>query len=730
MQNHTTMDHKVCSCGKSCMCCQADNLSVTCGCSFEAKQYEYNLNKKLSHEHHEKMNHKDHDMPAMSHADHEAAMSDPKMAAWMEQDMRRRFLISLLLVIPLLILSHWPQLVAGIIPAAWINWILLLLATPIVFWTGSIFITGTYYSLKAKKLNMSVLIATGILVSYFASILIMIIGGNETYFEAAGMLVTFVLFGHWMEMRSRRGTSDALSALFKLVPAQATIMKDGKEIIIKAADLKINDIVVIKPGEKIPIDGVIISGTTSIDESLITGESIPVIKKIGDNVIGGSINQLGSVQFKVTHAQSETMLAQIIKLVETAQNSKAPGQRIADKAAAYLVIIAIGSGIITFAIWYFGAQAPFLMALSFAISAVVIACPDALGLATPTAVAVGTGIGAKNNILIKNATTLEQASKIQIIALDKTGTLTEGKPKVYDIITVPGVSKQELLYLAGSAQKFSNHPFAKAILEKTQELKIDLSSNIKNFEAIAGLGIKAEVDDKKVLAGSSDLFSSLAIDTDVIKTEIEQILQQGKSLSIIAVDGKVIGAFSAADKIRDTAKETIDQLKQMGIEPVMITGDTNTIAQKVADQLCIKRFFARVMPAEKRNYVKKLQDEGKFVAMVGDGINDAAALAQADIGIAIGAGTDVALETASIILMKSDPADIIKAIKLSKATVRKMKQNLFWASIYNLLAIPLAAGLFYPSLGWSLRPEISALLMSLSSIIVALNAVSLRFTRL
>lgn len=724
MDHNNSRTHLNCSCEKNCLCYSAGKLSVTCGCHSEAKQYEYNLNKTLSHVHHEKT-----DMTSMSHKDHEAAMTDPKMAALMEYDMKRRFLVSLVLVIPLFIFANWPHIMSKV-PMTWINWIMLLLATPIVFWCGSIFISGTYYSLKAKTLNMSVLIATGVLAAYGASIIIMFVGGHETYFEAAGMLVTFVLFGHWMEMRSRRGTSDALAALFKLVPAHATIIKDGKEIIVKVSELKINNIVLVKPGEKIPIDGVIIQGQSSIDESLVTGESIPVVKSIGDTVIGGSINQMGSIQFKVTHEQSETMLAQIIKLVETAQNSKAPGQRIADKAAAYLVVIAIGSGIITFIAWYFLASMPLLTSLSFAISALVIACPDALGLATPTAVAVGTGIGARNNILIKNATTLEQASKIELIVLDKTGTLTEGKPKVYDIITAPGVSVKELLYLAGSAQKFSNHPFSKAILEKAEELKIPLSSDIKNFEALAGLGLTAEIDGKKLITGSRDLLQSMKIDTQILKTDIEKILQQGRSLSIVALDGKVIGAFSAFDNVRSTAKTTIEQLKEMGIESVMLTGDTSSIAQQISQQLGITRFFAQVLPAEKRNYVKKLQDEGKFVAMVGDGINDAPALAQANIGIAIGAGTDVALESASIILMKSDPADIVKAIKLSKATVRKMKQNLFWASIYNIVAIPLAAGVFYPAFGWSLRPEISALLMSLSSIIVALNAVSLKYTQL
>ena len=512
-------------------------------------------------------------------------------------------------------------------------------------------------------------------------------------------------------------------------PAKAVVLRNGKEVTIKAEDLAIGDIVVVKPGDKIPIDGEVIHGQTTTDESLITGESRPVIKKIGDKVIGGSINQMGSIQYKVTHAQDETALASIIKLVQKAQYSKARGQKIADKAAAVLVVIAILSGLITFIAWVF-AGASLTMALSFAVSAIVVACPDALGLATPTAVAVGTGVGALHNILIKDAAALEDASKINIILLDKTGTLTEGKPTIDAMMPMPYSTTQQLLYYAGSAQQLMTHPIAHAIIALAQEQSIQLSQNIEQFKALEGLGVQASIDHKMVIVGTPQLFTDKGIDSSPIKQLIDEPLRKGKSISLVSVDGKVIGAFSSTDPLKKTSKKTIEGLKNMGIEPVMITGDNQNIAKQVAQELGITRFFAEVRPEEKSDYVKKMQTEGKIVAMVGDGINDAPALAQADIGIAIGSGTDVALESASIILMKSDPADILNAIMLSKATVRKMKQNLFWAAGYNVLTIPIAAGLFYHNVGLSLSPEVSALFMSMSSVIVALNAVSLKFVHL
>lgn len=774
--NHKEHHHANCKCGKECLSCKAEELSATCGCEMEAKQYEYTASEKLSHEEHNHGNHgktemtetiytcpmhpevrqkgpgkcpgcgmdlipekrkTDHeheghgtsgDFSKISHMDHEAAMTSPQMAKKMEADMRKRFWISFLLSIPIFLYSPVAINFFGLqLPAPIpVNWLLLILTTPIVFWTGSIFITGTYYSLKAKKLNMAVLIATGVLAAYLFSVLLTFIRpDSETFYEAAALLVTFVLFGHWMEMKSRRGTSESLRALFDLVPPKATVIRDGKEVSIPSAEIVHDDVVVLRPGDKVPVDGQIVEGETTIDEALVTGESIPVTKTMGAKVIGGSVNVTGTAKFKALQVGSETVLAQIIKMVETAQNSKAPGQRLADKAAGWLVIVAIGSGLSAFLGWYLGADAGFITALTFAVSTVVIACPDALGLATPTAVAVGTGIGAKHNILIKDAATLENTSKLNAIVLDKTGTLTEGKPKVTDIAPLDSLQEAEILKYEASIESGSNHPIAKAIVEEAAKRNIQLVKP-SQFESIAGHGLKATIDGKRILTGNEKLMSTNGIDLKAARATIDRLAGEGKTLSMLAIDDRIAGVVAVADTVRPSAKKSIQGLKGLGIEVAMITGDHKKVAEAVGKELGIDRVFAEVLPQDKAGYVKKLQDEGKNVAMVGDGINDAPALAQADIGIAIGAGTDVAIETGNIVLMKSDPFDIVAAIRLSKATVTKMKQNLFWAAIYNVLAIPVAAGVFYGSFGLSLRPEISALLMSASSIIVATNAVFLK----
>jgi len=828
--NKTWEQKPDCTCGKQCLCCSAEKLTVNCGCGMEAKQFEFNLEHSCCHAEHDKKasitvpsdgeiyytcpmhpeirqltpgrcpgcgmelvkseirstkseTHPGPEISAMSHKDHEAVMTDPRVAKGMERDMRRRFLVSLILSIPIFFYSPVAVNLFGLqlpspIP---INWLLFILTTPIVFWTGSIFITGTYYSLRAKQLNMAVLIATGVLAAYLFSVLLTVVRpGSETFYEAAALLVTFVLFGHWMEMRSRRGTSEALRALFDLVPPQANVIRNGNEITITSAEVIKDDMVVIRPGNKIPVDGEVIEGETYIDEALVTGESLPVHKRIGSQVVGGSINQQGSIKFKATRVGSETVLAQIIKMVETAQNSKAPGQRIADKAASVLVIVAIGSGVAAFFGWYVLAGAGLITALTFAVSTVVIACPDALGLATPTAVAVGTGLGAKYNILIKDAATLEKTSKINAMILDKTGTLTKGRPEVTDIVSLIESEQSEvqtsILQIAASIEKYSEHPLAKTIVEKASKDGIELFTvskfeavvghgvkgfivgpaagfgksflrffdaavqkeaeilqvtepDIDEFKAGTGFGLKGEIDSKGhlVLFGNQRLMELHGVPVSYeVRQKIEQLQSEGKTAMPLALDQEVIGVIAVADTPRENSKRAVAELKKMGIEIIMITGDNQRTAEAIANQLGIDRVFAEVLPADKAKWVKKLQGEGKFVAMVGDGINDAPALAQADIGIAIGAGTDVAIETGNIVLMKSDPYDIVAAIRLSKATVIKMKQNLFWAAIYNVLSIPVAAGVFYSSLGWSLRPEMSALLMSASSIIVATNAVSLK----
>lgn len=668
------------------------------------------------------------------HAHHEAAategmshdMSDPVMAKAMERDMRDRFLLALALTIPTVLYSPLAADFFGLnLPSGIpVNWLMLITTTPIVWWSGWIFIGGAYKSLKRRSLNMSVLIATGVLAAYLFSVSITLLDAGETFFEAAAMLVTFVLFGHWMEMKSRRGTTDALRALFDLVPPMAKVLRRGEEIEIPTSEIVVGDRVVLKPGDKVPVDGVIEDGETSIDESLVTGESIPVDKKPGDELVGGSINQSGAITLRATKIGADTALGQIVKMVEEAQNSKAPGQRIADRAAQYLVVLAVGSGLLTFILWYLAIGEEALTSLTFAISAVVIACPDALGLATPTAVAIGTGLAAKHNVLIKDAATLEGVSRIDIVVLDKTGTLTEGKPRLTEIHSLTG-DNAELLRLVASAEEKSEHSLARAIVEEAKGRSLRLPA-VEEFRAIAGKGLEARVEDRWLLVGNRALMVERGTALDRLEGKATQLATEGNTPMYVAIDGVPAGIVAVADTIRPTSKPTVDALKSMGIEVVMITGDNTRTAEAVARQLGIARVFAEVLPADKARYVRQLQEGNKQVAMVGDGVNDAPALAQANIGIAIGAGTDVAIETARVVLTKSDPADIVRAFRLSKATVTKMKQNLFWASIYNILAIPVAAGALYPSLGLELRPEWSALLMSLSSIIVATNAVLLK----
>jgi Cu2+-exporting ATPase len=672
------------------------------------------------------MGHGDADHAAMDHGGMAHDMSDPAMAAAMERDIRNRFLVALLLTIPTVLLSplgqrFLPNLVPDDFPR---DWAMLVLTTPVVFWSGWIFISGAYRALRYRTLDMSVLIATGVLAAYVASVLLMVVGGEEVFFEAAAMLVTFVLFGHWMEMKSRRGTTDALRALFDLVPPMATVLRGGREVEVPTAEIVVGDVVVLRPGEKVPVDGEILTGQTSIDEALVTGESLPVEKGPGDPVIGGSINRAGTVTFRATKVGSDTALAQIVALVQRAQSSKAPGQRLADKAAQYLVILAVGSGIVTFLAWTLFGNAGFVLALTFAISAVVIACPDALGLATPTAVAVGTGIAARHNILIKDAATLEGLSDIQAVVLDKTGTLTEGKPSLTEV-AASGWGDTDLLRIAAGAELGSEHPLSKAIVEGARGRDIPIPQS-EEFAAIAGHGVAARVEGHNVLIGNAKLMRDRGLKIAELESRAAELAAAGRTPMYVGIDGRAAGILAVADTIKPSAREAIGRFRQAGIEVVMMTGDNPRTAQAVARELGIDRVFAEVLPEQKAGYVASLQQEGKRVAMVGDGVNDAPALAQANVGIAIGAGTDVAIETARVVLMRSDPVDVMRAWELSKATVRKMKQNLGWASIYNILAIPIAAGVLYPRFGIMLRPEWSALLMSLSSIIVAVNAVLLR----
>jgi Cu2+-exporting ATPase len=700
----------------------------------------------------------------MTHDMHD--MSDPAMAAAMEADMRRRFFVALVLTIPIVLYSslgtsifrlHLPTPFG--IPA---NWLLLVLTTPVVWWCGWIFHSGAWRALRNRSLDMNVLVSLGVLVAFlFSAFATLFAPSVETSFDAAAMLVTFVLFGHWMEMRSRRGSSDALNALLRLAPSQANVIgPDGQVHTVPVEQVHVGDLLLLRPGEKVPVDGVVSEGESAIDESMVTGESLPVGKQQGDEVIGGTVNGLGSLRFTATKVGSDTALAQIVQLVQTAQNSKAPAQRLADRAAQYLVLFAVGAGLLTFLIWFFVIHQTALFALTLAVTAVVIACPDALGLATPTAVAVGTGIGARHGILIKNATALEQASRIQAIIFDKTGTLTEGKPAVTDVVAIPALStgpsaaiaatsvsngaggpatensaaplveppeETRLLQLAATAEADSEHPLARTIVEEAARQDLP-TLPYHDFAAIAGGGIQAVVDGHRVLVGTPRLLAERGIvPPEEDQARMRALQAEGKTAMVVAVDGRPAGIIAVADRIRPSAREAIAELRALGIQVALLTGDNRQTAEAVGRALGIPadRVFAEVLPADKARYVKQLQAEGLFTAMVGDGVNDAPALAQADLGIAIGAGTGVAIETAEIVLMRSDPLDVLAAIRLSKATVRKMKQNLFWAAIYNVIAIPIAAGVLYP-LDILLNPAIGALAMSASSITVATNAVLLK----
>jgi Cu2+-exporting ATPase len=660
------------------------------------------------------------------HHDHQMSMSDPTMAAGMERDIRRRFIVALLLTIPVAVLAGHVPGVPMLVHPPLSSWIGLALATPVVWWCGWIFHAGTVSALRHRKLDMSVLISTGVLAAYLSSVYLTIIGSPVAYYEAATMLVTFVLFGHWMEMKSRRGTSDALRALFDLTPPTARVRRGGAEIDIPTAEVVVGDIVVVRPGEKIPVDGLLREGTTDADEALITGESVPVHKKAGDTLVGGSINTTGAITMETTRVGLDTVLAQIADLVDKAQRSKAPGQRLADKAAGVLVVVALGAGLITFLAWMFIAHAPFLQSLTFAISAIVIACPDALGLATPTAVAVATGLGAKHSILIKDAATLEGVSKIDTIVLDKTGTLTLGAPQVTEFVVAEGVDASNALTLAAAVSAASTHPLSQATVRYASEQPAFAPIAATDTVNHPGQGIEGKVNGAVVLVGSEALLREHGIDPSALLPAAVRMSGDGNSLTYVADESRALGVFGLKDALRPTSVAAISELIALGVTPVLMSGDNKPTAERIAKSVGISRVFAEVKPADKAAHIAALQKEGHVTAMVGDGVNDAPALAQADIGIAIGAGTDVAIAAATVVLMRSDPTDIARAIRLSKATVRKMKQNLVWASVYNVLAIPVAAGAFYSRFGWSLRPEISALLMSASSIIVALNAVSLR----
>ena len=680
--------------------------------------------------------HGPHDDAAAERAEHahghghggHAGMSMDAMA----RDMRNRFLVALAFTIPVVLWSNVGKNLLGrelatpfgIDRAVW----QLLLSLPIVFYASTIFFAGAVKALRQRTLDMMVLVAVAVGIAFAYSVAVTLGLAGDTFYDAAAMLATFVLLGHWFEMRARGGANDAIRALLDLAPPKAIVLRGGEPVEIATAEVQLGDILLIRPGSKIPVDAEVIDGRSEVDESAVTGESLPVSKGPGDQLVGATINKNGTLRARTTAVGSDTALAQIVALVQQAQNSKAPGQRLADRAAFWLVLVALVAGLLTFLIWAVVVGRSVEDSLLFAIAVVVITCPDALGLATPTAIMVGSGLGARRGILFKHAMALEHAAALDTVVLDKTGTLTRGEPEVVAVATAEGFTEGELLRLAAGAERESEHPLAQAIVKAVEAQSLPLP-RAETFEAVPGHGALAVVEGRHLAIGNQRLLDREQISLDGLGERAAELAGEGRTTVGVAVDGRAAGIIAIADAPRETAAEAVRALKDLGIRPVMLSGDSRATAERIASEVGIDEVIAEVLPADKAAKVTELQGEGRKVAMVGDGVNDAPALAQADVGIAIGTGTDVAVETADVVLMRSDPLDIATAITISRGTVRKMRENLAWAVGYNSLALPIAGGVLEP-LGFVLRPEVGAISMSGSSVIVAVNAVMLKRLRL
>jgi Cu+-exporting ATPase len=650
--------------------------------------------------------------------------------------LRIKFLVAIIFAVPLLYVSmgHMlgfplPDIIMPEMYPLNFGFIQLVLTVPIVI-AGYRFYTVGFSRLLRWEPNMDSLVAMGTSAAFLYGVyaISQIASGNveyakDLYFETSGVIIALILLGKYLEAVTKGKTSEAIKKLMGLTPKTATVLHEGKEMVIPIEEVEVGDILLVKPGEKIPVDGEVVEGATSVDESMLTGESIPVEKNTGSRVIGASINKNGTIKFKATKVGKDTALAQIIKLVEDAQGSKAPIAKMADVISGYFVPVVISIAVIAAVAWAISGMSA-VFSLTIFISVLVIACPCALGLATPTAIMVGTGKGAEHGVLIKGGEALETTHRIKTIVFDKTGTITEGNPKVTDIVTVDGIDEDELLQLSASAEKGSEHPLGEAIVNHAKEKNMEFLK-VESFEAIPGHGIEVEVQGKKMLLGNKKLMNDRNIEITLQK-ESDRLAEEGKTPMFIAIDERLAGIIAVADVMKEGSKRAIEILHRMGIEVVMITGDNRRTAEAIARQVGIDRVLAEVLPQDKANEVKKLQAEGKKVAMVGDGINDAPALAQADIGIAIGSGTDVAMESADIVLMRSDLMDVPTAIQLSKSTIRNIKQNLFWAFAYNSAGIPVAAGLLYLFGGPLLNPMIAAAAMAFSSISVLTNALRLK----
>ncbi len=663
------------------------------------------------------------------------------------RDMSRRFWISLSLTVPLLAIAMADMLprmpLEYLLPNGWLPWIELFLATPVVLWGGWPFFQRGWTSIVNRSTNMFTLIAMGTGVAYLFSLIATVFpgifpasfggaanggmnGAPPVYFEPAAAIVTLVLLGQVLELRARSRTGAAIRALLDLSPKTARILRDGTEQDIPLDQVKPGNRLRVRPGEKIPTDGIVLEGTSSVDEAMITGESMPVTKEPGSRVIGATVNATGSFVMRAERVGSETLLARIVQMVSQAQRTRAPIQRLADRVAAWFVPAVIAIAVLTFLVWsLLGPEPRLAHALVNAVAVLIIACPCALGLATPMAIMVGTGRGAKAGVLIKNAEALEILEKVNTLVFDKTGTLTEGKPSVESVVAVSGGDQTELIRLVASLEQGSEHPLGSAIVAAAKHNNIPLVG-ATDIQSLTGLGIGGKVEGRDVSAGNERLFQQLRLPVDALKQQAEDLRRNGQTVIFVAVDDRPAGLIGIADPIKPSTPQALRNLKAAGLRIVMLTGDSHSTAQAVAAKLGIDDFEAEILPDKKSEVIRRLQQEGRIVAMAGDGINDAPALAQADVGIAMGTGTDVAIESAGVTLVKGDLAAIVRARKLSQATMRNIRQNLFFAFVYNLLGVPIAAGVLYPSFGWLLSPILAATAMSFSSVSVITNSLRLR----
>jgi Cu+-exporting ATPase len=653
------------------------------------------------------------------------------------RELKSKVIVGAVLAVPLMVLMQWHHIgLSHVLPLSMqTNHLMqLILATPVQFWIGRQFYSGAAAAARHGTTNMNTLIAVGTTAAYLYSItatffpsLFEIKGYSaDVYFDTSATIIVLILLGRLFEARAKGQTSEAIKKLIGLQAKTARIIRDGKEIDVSIEGVEIGDIVIVRPGEKIPVDGVIKEGYSSVDESMVTGESIPAEKKAGDTVIGGTINKTGSFRFEAVKVGRDTVLSHIIDMVQTAQGSKPPIARLADVISSYFVPAVIGIAVLTFLTWFFFGPAPaFTYAILNFIAVLIIACPCSLGLATPTSIMVGTGKGAENGILIRSGEALETAHKITTVVFDKTGTLTKGKPEVTDLIPAAGVSAEDILSYAASAEKGSEHPLGEAIIKKARDLHVTIRDS-ERFQAVPGHGIKAVISGKAVMLGNERFMRDEGVGIDALMPDAERLSEQGKTPMYVSVDNEAAGIVAVADTLKDDSTRAVRQLHDLGMEVVMITGDNRRTGEAIARQAGIDMVLAEVLPQDKAAKVEKLQAEGKIVAMVGDGINDAPALAQADVGVAIGTGTDIAMDASDITLISGNIGGVVTAIALSKATMKNIKQNLFWAFAYNVILIPVAAGVLFPFFGILLNPMLAAGAMGFSSVTVVTNALRLR----